>query len=789
MKYFYFLIATCFFEIDLHAQIVGTDVYMKGNYIQIGISGAGAFEGANATINPVPPGYNQRPIGTYFGIVANPQLNSWAAPNFDGDFFTPGSPENGWGFEILDGAFNVKGHNNCLSIVNIPGSIVSYTVSASNVVTEWDGNYTGSGYNLDFHFKYNINLVDLYYTTTVTVTNNSTMIDDFYFYRNVDPDNNQSVSGSYVTTNTIMDQPPAPGNRAAVSAKQLTPWVSSMALVAYGPDFRVSKGGFSNRDASDIWNGTGGLIGTLGATSVADEAISLSYRKINFAPGASETFNYYTVFADSLLDADFESIDLVYNGAGTIIDNSGSGDTVYACGSLDITLSGSNLDAYDWSWSPNTYLNVDTGITVTSTPLATITYTITGTPVGLGAVQTFTVTVIPAIDPDISITPPAPQCTSYDLSTLVYTDLNASSSAATFHFDIPANANDMSNVIPSSTVFPPDSVYLMLANAVSGCYDVEYVPIVWENILFDLNVTTTACDTNSGTGLISGVTALPGTYTILWSTGDVTLTVGDLPSGPVSVTLTSLGGCSTTTTDTILQNLISIDLVAIPSGCSLPNGEVNSIVYGDSLNTYSFMWSNGATTADLIGVLSGFYSVTVTNQDGCSDFDTITVTDVASTFTVNNAVFPASCPTCSNGTIYTFLAGSPALPVTYSWSNGATTPNLFGILPGTYTVTVTDAFGCIFTDTFVVTYPTSITDIASEFEMTVFPNPIDEFIQINSSLSMNLIEVFTIEGRMVLTNPVNSTKVNMDLTVLSKGIYTLKVMAGDLTGVIKLIKN
>ena len=81
------------------AQIVGANAFMKGNNVEIGISGIGGFEGAPWDSTTVPLGMHYRSNNPFFGFVANPQLNSWSS--FDGDFFTPGSPENGWGFEIL----------------------------------------------------------------------------------------------------------------------------------------------------------------------------------------------------------------------------------------------------------------------------------------------------------------------------------------------------------------------------------------------------------------------------------------------------------------------------------------------------------------------------------------------------------------------------------------------------------------------------------------------------------------------------------------------------------------
>src|SRR4051812_8769863 len=82
------------------AQIVGTDAYIQGTYVEIGLDGSGGFEGCSILTSPPPAGMHYRSNTNLFGFVANPQMNGWASSAYDGDFFTPGSPENGWGFEI-----------------------------------------------------------------------------------------------------------------------------------------------------------------------------------------------------------------------------------------------------------------------------------------------------------------------------------------------------------------------------------------------------------------------------------------------------------------------------------------------------------------------------------------------------------------------------------------------------------------------------------------------------------------------------------------------------------------
>src|ERR1700746_1123646 len=193
------------------AQIVGTEAYIQGTSVEIGISGLGGFEGSNTTIAPAPAGYHGRSGGAaLFGFVANPQLNNWLGSNYDGDFFTPGSPENGWGFQIgaATGSSTSKG-NNSTGLQQINGAITGWNHTFNCYTADWEGDYT-SATDLHFHINYFLQQTDLYYTTTVSITNNtSATIPDMYYYRNVDPDNNETVGAGFTTQNTIVSQPGA----------------------------------------------------------------------------------------------------------------------------------------------------------------------------------------------------------------------------------------------------------------------------------------------------------------------------------------------------------------------------------------------------------------------------------------------------------------------------------------------------------------------------------------------------------------------------------------------------
>ena len=162
------------------AQMVGTNAYIKATNVEVGIAGLGGFEGVPTGTSPVLSGMHPRSATGFFGFVANPQLDGWAT--FDGDFFTPGTPENGWGFEIGTTS-GISAGNNCASLQQIDGAITSWTHTYDCYSSDWEGDYTSSGTDLHFKINYFLQETDLFYTTTVSITNRTAAtIPDMYYY-------------------------------------------------------------------------------------------------------------------------------------------------------------------------------------------------------------------------------------------------------------------------------------------------------------------------------------------------------------------------------------------------------------------------------------------------------------------------------------------------------------------------------------------------------------------------------------------------------------------------------
>ncbi|MBV6425769.1 MAG: hypothetical protein KIPDCIKN_00253 [Haliscomenobacter sp.] len=106
----------------------------------------------------------------------------------------------------------------------------------------------------------------------------------------------------------------------------------------------------------------------------------------------------------------------------------------------------------------------------------------------------------------------------------------------------------------------------------------------------------------------------------------------------------------------------------------------------------TFLWSNGDTTACTGNLAGGLYSVTI-SENGCVTVLKDLVVSEASPLKILAETSPASCHNSRDASIRLAVFGGGG-GYQYRWNNGFLLKDLQGILPGTYSVTVTDVDGC-----------------------------------------------------------------------------------------------
>ena len=137
---------------------------------------------------------------------------------------------------------------------------------------------------------------------------------------------------------------------------------------------------------------------------------------------------------------------------------------------------------------------------------------------------------------------------------------------------------------------------------------------------------------------------------------------------------------------------------------SLCNGDSSGIAYVTTVPSdtiFTYLWNDplAQTNDTASGLLSGNYSVFVTDTAGCIDTIDIFVNEPSPIILTDSLINP-TCNGASNGSIIVSVSGGTP-GYTYSWGSN----QLSGLAQGTYPIIVTDSNNCIYTDSFTIIEP------------------------------------------------------------------------------------
>ena len=343
------------------------------------------------------------------------------------------------------------------------------------------------------------------------------------------------------------------------------------------------------------------------------------------------------------------------------------------CSGIPVTLTANGAASY--TWMPGNL----TGASVSVTPVATTTYTVTGVNGSCSSTATVTVTVSPA----------SPVTVSGATSVCAGSSTTLTASGASTYVWMPGNLTTASvTVTPAST-----TTYTVTGTSVNGCISTQTVLVTVQPIpVVTATGPASVCAGSPATFTASGATS----YT--WQPGNFpgsTLTVTPFSNSTYTVTGVS-AGCSNTTTVAVTVAPTPTVTATASSASVCPGGTVTLTASGAS----SYTWQPGNLSGSSVVVTpSATTTYTLTGVDGsCQSTATVSVT-------VNTVA-----PIIINGTS-TVCAGSAATltatgAVSYTWQPGNLTGSSISTIPSTnttYTVTGLTASGCTTTGTFAVT--------------------------------------------------------------------------------------
>ena len=198
--------------------------------------------------------------------------------------------------------------------------------------------------------------------------------------------------------------------------------------------------------------------------------------------------------------------------------------------------------------------------------------------------------------------------------------------------------------------------------------------------------------------------SLSGSFSYRWSTGATGAIVRNLPAGAYTVTVSHSSGCSSTRQIQLTQpDELRVSVTGQGALCAgTATGSASAIVAGGR-SPYIYAWSNGSQGASVANLSAGSYTVTVSDQNGCSITSSVVIND-GQTPDIGVSQKNISCFGDNDGEISVTpqgLSGS----FSYRWNTGATGASIRNLPAGTYSVTISHSSGCSFVRQIQLTQP------------------------------------------------------------------------------------
>jgi hypothetical protein len=215
------------------------------------------------------------------------------------------------------------------------------------------------------------------------------------------------------------------------------------------------------------------------------------------------------------------------------------------------------------------------------------------------------------------------------------------------------------------------------------------------SITFSTNALCNGDSTGSATA-----TAFGGMqpYSYSWDDPNNTTSAmaSNLPAGTWTVTVTDNNGSTATASVTLIDpEPIIIDITSInTTDCTVCNGSATANAAGGT-GVLTYSWDNGFVGATVNQLCAGVYTVTVSDQNMCSQSESTTIISESGSQLLISVLSSESTCGANNGAA-TVNVDSGLAPFSYQWDDplSQTTSTAENLAPGTYNVIVSDANGC-----------------------------------------------------------------------------------------------
>lgn len=246
----------------------------------------------------------------------------------------------------------------------------------------------------------------------------------------------------------------------------------------------------------------------------------------------------------------------------------------------------------------------------------------------------------------------------------------------------------------------------------NGCTKLDSFVVSQSTPLTVVAASSNITCSNANTGM-AYLTISSGTapFTIQWDdpAGQTNDTASSLAAGVYTATITDANGCFTTASATVAASpAVAVNASVTNATCGVFDGSAIAAPAGGTA-PYSYLWSNGQTTANATGLGAGLYTVNITDNSGCVSSFSIPVSNTSGPSSLAITSTNIVCNGANNGAVTGITPTGGTAPYSYLWiAGGQTMPTLSGLSAGVYYVQVADASGCSIVDSVTITEPAPI---------------------------------------------------------------------------------
>lgn len=301
------------------------------------------------------------------------------------------------------------------------------------------------------------------------------------------------------------------------------------------------------------------------------------------------------------------------------------------------------------------------------------------------------------------------------------------------------------------------SYSVTVSDAIGCTDDLHFSMTSPPDLLLSADANGTSCfGENDGSATVTASGGTPS-YSYFWSNFQTNAMATQLAPGSYTVTVTDENGCSDSISVIVGQPPLLTANAQAEDPVICPDQTTNLMATATGGTApLSYAWTGGSTDSLLTGVGEGFYTILVTDANGCTADASISVQLQQPATLTQDSIALASSSSATDGAIFLdFVGGSP--PFSYLWSNGDTTQDLQAVPPGTYSLTMTDAEGCEQVFTFTIDFLNGVSQgLGTGWLARIYPNPMADggkaFLHIQSGSKQSIVfQLLDVAGRSIAT--------------------------------------